>query len=166
MRTFPRVSSLFCNSKSPGAAVPVALVPDDSGVKGCFCRVFRACVNLLKSLNFLAPLCWGGVQAGTALAESDPEASTPLTSKLCSICSVSSSKRNAVCVLWDAPQCHRSAVKWAPPEDYLEKCSFLTWNKPPFGISLRLLGRSSFYIWPTLSTPSVPQFGLFVLWTP
>jgi len=34
VRIFPGVSShLFCYSKSPGAAVPGALIPDDSGAK-------------------------------------------------------------------------------------------------------------------------------------
>lgn len=100
VRIFPEVSShLFCDSKSPGPAVPGALIPDDSSAKDRFCRACWACGSLLKSLTFLPCLHWDGVQAGLGLAGSDPEASRPLTSKHCSICSVSSSKRNAVCVL-------------------------------------------------------------------
>lgn len=75
-------------------------------VQKTFCRAFWACDNLLKSLTFLASLHWGGVQGGLALVGSDPEASTPSTSKHCSICSVSSSKRNAFCVLWG------SSIMW------------------------------------------------------
>lgn len=56
---FPGDSShlFFCDSKSPGAAVPGALIPDDSGEKDCFCRASSAWDSLLKSLAFLASFC-------------------------------------------------------------------------------------------------------------